>query len=367
MRKVYNFSAGPAMLPEEVLLQIQEELLDWQGTGMSIMELGHRGPEFKVVAEQTESDLRKLMNIPDNYQVLFTTGGATAQFAMVPINLMGNKGKADYFDTGVWSKKALTEAKRYGDVNIVATASKRQSLSFIPDESEWKLSPDAAYVHYTPNETIEGIAFPDVPGANGVPLVADMTSAILSYPIDVAKYGVIYAGAQKNMGQSGIAFVIIRDDLIQEAPNKTPTLYQYKTYSDTQSMYNTPPTFAWYVSGLVFSWMLKKGGVDYFYQENLRKAEKVYGYIDQYAEYYTPSVDKKYRSMSNAVFTLPTEQLTDQFCKDADTLGLTNLKGHRAVGGVRVSMYNAMPEAGVDSLLNFMEDFRLKHSVKVSA
>lgn len=361
MRKVYNFSPGPAMLPEEVLRQAQAELLDWQGTGMSIMELGHRGPEFQAMAQQVEADLRELMSIPKHYQIFFLSGGATAQFAMVPINLMGKKKKADYIDTGIWSKKAIAEAKRYGEVNIAACTKEHHQLAYIPHQSEWQLSEDAAYVHYTPNETIEGIEFHFVPQTGEIPLVADMSSMILSRPIDVNEYGLIYAGAQKNMGQAGLTIVIIRNDLIQESPAFSPTLYQYKTHAEHHSFYNTPPTFAWYLSGLVFAWMKRHGGVKSFYAINQRKAKKLYDYIDQHPEFYHCFIHPECRSMMNVVFNLPDENLNHLFLEKAHQVGLTNLKGHRMVGGLRASIYNAMPEEGVDALLNFMDDFKSKN------
>ncbi|HEX2548453.1 MAG TPA: 3-phosphoserine/phosphohydroxythreonine transaminase, partial [Gammaproteobacteria bacterium] len=272
MRKVYNFSAGPAMLPEEVLKQAADEMLDWRGTGMSIMELGHRGSEFKEIADESEENIRALLSIPKNYHVLFLPGGATAQFAMVPLNLFGQKNAADYIDTGIWSKKALTEAKRYGDVNVAAELSTENGLISIPAEKNWKLNPDASYLHFTPNETIEGVEFHFVPKSGTVPIVADMSSNILSRPINVSDYGIIYAGAQKNIGQAGITIVIIRDDLVQEALPKTPTLYQYKIEVENKSFYNTPPTYAWYIAGLTFAWMRRQGGVEFFAERNKRKA-----------------------------------------------------------------------------------------------
>lgn len=260
MRKVFNFSAGPAMLPEEVLLQAQAEMLDWNHTGMSIMELGHRGPEFQQVAHQAEMDLRELMNIPKGYQVFFLPGGATAQFAMVPLNLFSRTKTADYIDTGIWSKKAITEASRYGEVNVAAKTQHQDHLAYIPGQNEWFVNSNAAYLHYTPNETIDGLEFQWVPQTGNVPLVADMTSMILSRPIDVTQYGIIYAGAQKNIGQAGITIVIVRDDLIGEALPNTPTLYSYKLHAEHHSFYNTPPTYSWYMAGLVLAWMKKQGG-----------------------------------------------------------------------------------------------------------
>lgn len=358
MRKVYNFSAGPGMLPEEVMLQAQAEFLDWHETGMSIMELGHRGPEFQAMAARAEADLRELMSIPKNYHVLFLTGGASAQFAMVPINLMGDRGKADYIDTGIWSKKAIDEAKRYGTVNVAANVKHRDGLLYIPEQSDWTLSADAAYVHYTPNETIDGLEFNWVPETGEIPLVADMSSMILSRPIDVSQYGLIYAGAQKNMGQAGITVVIIRDDLIREVPSWTPTLYKYALHAEHHSFYNTPPTYSWYIAGLMFAWLKRHGGVSAFYELNQRKAEKLYRFIDSHRDFYFCKIDPACRSMMNVVFNLREDRLMDSFLTEATQAGLTNLKGHRVVGGLRASIYNAMPESGVDALIAFMADFQ---------
>lgn len=362
MRKIYNFSAGPAMLPEEVLLQAQQEMLDWHGTGMSIMELGHRGPEFKEVADQAEANLRELMQIPKNYHVLFLSGGATTQFAMVPLNLFGKKMTADYLDTGVWSKKAIAEANRYGTANIAAHTMHQDHLAYVPAQHEWNLNPDAAYVHYTPNETIDGIEFPWVPDTKNVPLVADMTSMILSRPIDVSKFGIIYAGAQKNIGQAGLNVVIIREDLIKEPLPNTPTLYTYQIQAEQHSFYNTPPTYSWYISGLVLEWMRKNGGVNAFYAANQRKAQKIYACIDSHKDFYLNHVRPDCRSMMNVMFYLHDEKnLTPLFLEGAQKLGLENLRGHRVSGGVRASIYNAMPEKAVDILVDFMKDFVKKH------
>lgn len=356
MRKVFNFSAGPGMLPEEVMREAQAEFLDWHGTGMSIMELGHRGSEFKIVAEQAEADLRELMEIPSNYHVLFLAGGASVQFAMVPLNLLGANKKADYIDTGIWSKKAIEEAKRYGDINVAATAMQRDHWIYIPHQNEWQLNADASYLHYTPNETIDGLEFNWIPEVN-VPLVADMSSMILSRPVDVSRYGVIYAGAQKNMGQAGINIVIIRDDLVREPLITTPTLYQYTSQVEHKSFYNTPPTYAWYITGLVLAWMKRHGGVKAMHEINMRKAKKLYSYIDKHKEFYVNHVLPENRSLMNVVFSLRDEKLTNQFLDEAHLQGLTNLRGHRLVGGVRASIYNSMPEAGVDALVAFMDDF----------
>ncbi len=357
MRKVFNFSAGPAMLPEEVLLQAQAEMLDWNHTGMSIMELGHRGPEFKEVADQAEADIRELMSIPKNYQVFFLPGGATAQFAMVPLNLFGKNKTADYIDTGVWSKKAIAEASRYGTVNIAAKTQHQDHLAFIPHQNAWQINSDAAYLHYTPNETIDGLQFHWVPQTGNVPLVADMTSMILSQPIDVSQYGIIYAGAQKNIGQAGITVVIIRDDLIGDPLPHTPTLYSYKLHAEHHSFYNTPPTYSWYIAGLVLAWMKRQGGVSAIYEKNKRNAAKLYAVIDDNQDFYLCKIMPENRSMLNVMFYLANEQLTPVFLEQAEKLGLTNLRGHRVSGGVRASIYNGMPEKGVDILADFMRDF----------
>ena len=360
MRKVFNFSAGPGMLPEEVLLKAQSEMLDWQNTGMSIMELGHRGPEFKQIVEQSQADFREIMSIPDHYQVLFVPGGASAQFAMIPLNLMDEK-SADYIDTGIWSKKAIAEATRYGAVNIAASIEERDELAFIPDQTQWHLNQDAAYVHYTPNETIEGIEFNWVPKTGAVPLVADMSSMILSKPIDVNDYGLIYAGAQKNIGQAGIAIVIIRDDLIQMPMSHTPTLYTYKTHAENHSLYNTPPTYSWYMAGLVFDWIKRHGGVHVFDELNKRKSKKLYDFIDSQKDFYINRIHPSCRSRMNIVFHLKEEPLTTLFLDESKQAGLTNLRGHRKVGGMRASLYNAMPEEGVDALIEFMGDFSKRY------
>lgn len=357
MRQVFNFSAGPGMLPEAVMRQAQEEFLDWHGTGMSIMELGHRGAEFQRVAEQAELDLRDLMHIPKNYHVLFLTGGATAQFAMVPLNLMSERTKADYIDTGIWSKKAIDEAKRYGEVNVAASAFAKDNLMAIPHQDAWHLQADADYVHYTPNETIDGLEFNWVPKTNDVPLVADMSSMILSRPVDVSKYGLIYAGAQKNMGQAGVTIVIIRGDLIKKPHFLIPTLYSYALHAEHHSFYNTPPTFSWYMAGLTFAWLKKQGGVEAMYQVNQRKAKKLYDFIDSHRDFYYSTVTPDSRSMMNIVFSLKDEKLNQPFLDQSHAAGLTNLRGHRIVGGMRASIYNAMPEEGVDKLIEFMQEF----------
>ena len=357
MRQIFNFSAGPAMLPEEVLLQAQTEMLDWNGTGMSMSELGHRGPEFKIIAEQAEADLRELMSIPKNYHVLFLSGGGTTQFAMVPINLFGEKTSADYIDTGVWSKKAIDEAARYGTINIAAKTEHAEHLAYIPHQNEWSVNKNAAYLHYTPNETIDGIEFQWVPKTGNVPLVADMTSMILSRPIDVNDFGIIYAGVQKNLGQAGMNIVILREDLIKDPLPQTPSLYSYKLQTEHHSFYNTPPTYAWYITGLVLAWMKREGGLPVIYERNVRKANKLYSIIDDNNGFYLNRVQPDCRSLMNVMFHLADEQLTTVFLEEAEKLGMTNLRGHRVSGGVRASIYNAMPEEGVDRLATFMKDF----------
>lgn len=362
MKRVFNFSAGPAMLPEEVLRQAQAEMLDWHNSGMSVMEISHRSPEFVDLTKQIEIDLRELMEIPANYQVLFVAGGASTQFAMVPMNMFGagNK-KADYLDTGVWSRKAIAEAKRYGEINIAAKIGYHDQLAFIPPQPEWHLTKDAAYVHYTPNETIDGIEFQWVPQTGDIPLVADMTSMILSRPIDVNQYGIIYAGAQKNIGQAGISLVIIRDDLLGEALPSTPTLYNYKILAENHSLYNTPPTYNWYIAGLVFVWMKRHGGIKAFYEQNKHKAVTLYSFIDKHQDFYLNKVEPNSRSMMNVMFYLRDESLTPKFLKEAEQHNLYHLRGHRVSGGVRASIYNAMPQEAIDKLVNFMFDFAQKN------
>lgn len=361
MRKVFNFSAGPAMLPEEVLLQAQAEMLDWHNTGMSIMELSHRGTEFGAMVEQAEADIRELMNIPKNYHVLFLSGGATTQFAMVPLNLYKGNYAPCYIDTGIWSKKAIGEAKHYGAVSLAAQVETVDGKLCIPAQEKWSFNSDAPYLHFTPNETIEGIEFHFTPKTGNVPLVADMSSMILSRPINVSDYGVIYAGAQKNIGQAGITIVIIRDDLIKEPLPGTPTLYSYQVQTENKSFYNTPPTYSWYIAGLVFAWMKRQGGVEKFAELNQRKAKKLYQMIDSHNGFYVNSVHPDCRSLMNVPFNLPTDELVQLFLTGAKQVGLTNLKGHRLGGHVRASIYNAMPEEGVDRLAEYMQEFVKKY------
>ena len=355
MSRVINFSAGPAMLPETVLEQARSEMLDWQGSGMSVMEMSHRGKEFMSIAEKAEADLRDLLKISDNYKVLFLQGGASSQFAMVPINLLGSKGTADYLNTGQWSKKAIAEARRYCEVNVAAS-SDDSGFTSIPDKDQWNLNGNAAYLHYTPNETIGGLEFQEIPDCGNVPLVADMSSTLLSRPIDVSRFGVIYAGAQKNIGPAGLTVVIVRNDLIGNAKSEMPAMFDYRTHADSDSMYNTPPTYSWYLAGLVFAWLRELGGLEGMAAINQRKAAKLYGAIDG-SDFYQNPVDSRYRSWMNVPFTLADDALDATFLSEAKSAGLTTLKGHRSVGGMRASIYNAMPEAGVDALVAFMADF----------
>ncbi len=355
MSRVYNFSAGPATLPAEVLEQAQAEMLEWNGSGMSVMEMSHRGKDYMSIAAKAEADLRQLMAIPDNYKVLFLQGGASSQFAMVPINLLNGKNSADYILTGQWSKKAVAEAKRYCDVNLIADTTDSK-FTTVPDEASLNFDADAAYVHYTPNETIVGVEFPYIPNTGNVPLVADMSSSILSRQIDVSKFGVIYAGAQKNIGPAGLTIVIVRDDLIGNANPAMPVMFDYKTFTDNDSMYNTPPTYSWYMAGLVFAWGLKQGGLSAIEAINQRKAEKLYQAIDDSAFYSNP-VELNCRSWMNVPFILANAELDAAFLEQAAANGLVTLKGHRSVGGMRASIYNAMPEAGIDALISFMQEF----------
>jgi len=355
MSRVFNFSAGPAALPEAVITRARDEMLDWQGSGMSVMEMSHRGKEFMSIASQADADLRELLAIPDNYKVMFLQGGASSQFAMVPINLLKGKNKADYFNTGMWSKKAIAEGKRFCDVNIVAS-SEAEKFTTITPVSEWQLDNDAAYVHYTPNETIGGVEFDHIPEVGDVPLVADMSSTLLSRPIDVSRFGVIYAGAQKNIGPAGLTVVIVRDDLVGDVVEGMPAMSNYQTLADADSMYNTPPTYSWYIAGLVFDWIKKQGGLQAMAEINQRKASKLYSIIDG-SGFYSNPVDKTYRSWMNVPFTLANADLDSVFLEEAKAVNLVTLKGHRSVGGMRASIYNAMPEEGVDALVEFMADF----------
>lgn len=355
MSRVFNFSAGPATLPLTVLEQIREELLDWRGTGMSVMEMSHRDKPFMSIASEAEADLRELLGVPDNYKVLFMQGGATGQFAFVPMNLLRGRSSADYVVTGSWGKKALKEAARYGQARVAARP-ENDRFTHIPDRAGWSLDADAAYVHYTPNETIEGVEFSAAPDVAGVPLVGDFSSNILSQPIDVAAHGVIYAGAQKNAGPAGVTMVVVRDDLIGEALPVTPSIFDYKAVADNESMLNTPPCFSWYVCGLVFKWLKAEGGLDAVGERNRRKAALLYDYIDNEPFYANP-VEPAHRSRMNVTFTLADAALDADFLKGANAAGMPGLKGHRSVGGMRASLYNAMPEAGVVALIDYMKEF----------
>ncbi len=356
MRQIYNFSAGPAMVPEAVLERAKFELLDWQGSGMSVMEMSHRGKHFMAIAEQAESDLREILSIPENYKVLFLQGGASSQFSMIPMNLLGEQGApADYLNTGSWSKKAIAEAARFAEVNVVASA-EQSNFSTIPAFDSWNLNDNAKYFHYTPNETIGGVEFHWVPEIKQVPMVVDMSSTILSRPLDVSKFGLIYAGAQKNLGPAGLTLVIIRDDLVSEPIAGTPAMFSYQTHVDGGSMYNTPPTYSWYLAGLVFQWLKDKGGLDVMASINQQKSETLYQAIDASSFYHSP-VDVECRSWMNIPFTLADPSLDKVFLEQAQAHGLLNLKGHRSVGGMRASIYNAMPQEGVDALVTFMQDF----------
>lgn len=357
--RVYNFAAGPATLPLEVLQQVRDELIDWQGCGMSVMEISHRSKAFIGVAQEAESLLRELLGVPANYKVLFLQGGATGQFSAIPLNLSAPDSAVDYINTGAWSKKAIGEAKRLARVNVAADEAASKYCT-VPEQGALKLTAGAAYVHYTPNETIGGVEFPYVPNTGGVPLVADMSSTILSRPIDVSKFGLIYAGAQKNIGPSGLCVVIVRDDLLGKARPGTPSVWDYKAMADEGSMLNTPPTFGWYFAGLVFKWIKSLGGLSALAERNRLKAETLYRAIDESGFYRNP-VSREARSWMNVPFTLAKPELDKTFLGEAQAAGLTNLEGHRSVGGMRASIYNAMPLEGVQALTAFMKDFQRRH------
>jgi phosphoserine aminotransferase len=357
MQRVFNFGAGPAMLPAEVLARAGDEMLDWRGSGMGVMEMSHRGKEFMAIAAEAEADLRELLSIPARYKVLFLQGGATLQFAQVPMNLLRGRKGADYVVTGEWSKKAVKEAKAFCDVHVAASSEDRH-FAYAP--RHWKVRPDAAYVHYCSNETIGGVEFHFVPEAGEVPLVADASSHFLSRPVDVSKFGLIYAGAQKNAGPAGLTIVIVREDLIGQAAKGTPSVMDYKLQADQGSMLNTPATYAIYVAGLVFKWLKALGGVAEMEKRNVEKARVLYEAIDA-GRFYENPVDKADRSRMNVPFRLPDERLDAPFLKEAEARGMTQLKGHRAVGGMRASIYNAMPLEGVQRLAAFMREFAARH------
>jgi phosphoserine aminotransferase len=347
------------MLPEEVLREAAAEMLDWHGSGMCVMEMSHRGDEFISIAEEAEADLRELLAIPPSYKVLFLQGGATLQFAMVPMNLLGGKRTADYVNTGEWSKKAIKEASRFCEVNVAAS-SEDAGFTYVPDQARWRLSGDAAYVHICSNETIGGVEFHWVPDMGGVPLVADMSSHILSRPIDVTRYGLIYAGAQKNIGPAGLAIVIVRDDLLGRAGKGTPSMLDYKVHADARSMSNTPPTYAVYIAGLVFKWLKRQGGLAAVERRNIAKANLLYRYLGDSTLFRSP-VRESDRSRMNVPFTLRDASLDAAFLAGAEERGMVQLKGHRSVGGMRASIYNAMPIEGVQRLVDYMREFEARH------
>ena len=360
MNRVYNFSAGPAALPEAVLKQVQPELLHWNGAGASVMEVSHRGKPFMETAAEAEQDLRDLMGIPDNYKVLFLQGGATMQFSAIPLNLGFLGDTADYAHTGHWGKKAINDARRFIDVNVVCDTSPT-AYQHVPEEGEWNLSEDAAYLHITPNETIAGVEFDWLPKTE-VPICADLSSTILSRPINVPDYGIIYAGAQKNIGPAGVTIVIVRDDLIGQFPDNAPRLLDYKVMAESDSMNNTPPTFAWYLAGKVFKWLKDQGGLEEMAKKNKAKAQLLYSYIDQSDGFYTNPVAVDSRSLMNVTFILENAELDAEFLNQSHDAGLHALKGHRSVGGMRASIYNAMPIEGVQALVDFMDDFKNRNT-----
>jgi len=357
--RVFNFSAGPAVLPEPVLRQAAAEMLDWHGSGMSVMEMSHRGPEFMGIAAKAEADLRALMAIPANYRVLFLQGGAIAENAIIPMNLLQGRASADYVNTGEWSKKSIKEAKKYTTVNIAASSEDRD-FSYVPPQATWKLDPRAAYVHVCTNETIGGVEYHWTPDAGDVPIVADMSSHLLSRVIDVSRYGVIYGGAQKNIGPAGLTLVIVRDDLLDRALPITPSAFHWKEQAAADSMLNTPPTYAIYVAGLVFEWLQGQGGVAGIEQVNIAKAKLLYDLLDRSGFYVSP-VQREDRSRMNVPFKLRDESLDGAFLKGAEARGMLQLKGHRSVGGMRASIYNAMPIEGVRALVEYMREFEREH------
>ncbi|MDR3221677.1 MAG: 3-phosphoserine/phosphohydroxythreonine transaminase [Candidatus Accumulibacter sp.] len=355
MDRVFNFSAGPAALPLEVLQQAQADLVNWHGSGMSVMEMSHRGKEYMGIQAEAEADLRELMGVPAGYKVLFLQGGASLQFAMAPMNLLRGTASADYLNTGEWSKKAIKEARKYGAVNVVASSEDR-NFTYAPAQSQWRLDPNAAYVHITQNETIGGVEIFTTPDTGGVPLVSDMSSTILSRPVDVSKYGLIYAGAQKNIGPAGLTIVIVREDLLGQTVAGTPMMMDYKIQADNDSMYNTPPTYAVYIAGLVFKLLKAKGGLTAMEKFNRAKARILYDALDASGFFNSP-VALENRSLMNIPFTLKNPELDEEFLKGAKARGMIQLKGHRSVGGMRASIYNAMPVEGVQALADYMQEF----------
>lgn len=356
MKQVFNFSAGPAVLPKSVLQRAQSEMLDWHGSGMSVMEMSHRGKEFLSILAKTENDFRSLLNVPNNYKVLFLQGGAIAENVMIPLNLLNGK-SADYAITGSWSQRSAAEAKVVGNINVVANSN---PFTYVPNFSDWKLNGDAAYLHICTNETVNGVEFDGLPDAGDVPIVADMSSHILSRPIDVSQYGVIYAGAQKNIGPAGLCLVVVREDLLDQASSLTPGVFHWKEQAENHSMVNTPPTYSIYVAGLVFEWLLEQGGVAEIERINIAKSKLLYDYIDS-TDFYTNDVTIKNRSRMNVPFFLKDEQLNAAFIQGAEAIGLLQLKGHRSVGGMRASLYNAMSIEGVSALVAYMKSFEDSH------
>jgi len=357
--RVYNFSAGPAMLPLEVLERAKDELLDWQGGGMSVMEVSHRGKPFVECAASAEAALREVMSIPEGYKCLFLQGGAYGEFAAIPLNLSAAGQSVDFINTGDWSTKAIAEAKKYVTANVIADE-KASNFSRVPAQGSYQVSKDAAYLHYTPNETIRGVEFDYVPETGGIPLIGDMSSTILSRPVDVSKFGLIFAGAQKNMGPSGLVVVIVREDLLGKARTECPSVWDFTQQAAADSMLNTPPTFSWYLLGLVLDWVKANGGLEGMAKRNKAKADALYGYIDG-SGFYTNPVEKNARSWMNVPFLVANPELEKPFVSEAAKAGLTNLAGHRSVGGMRASIYNAMPLEGVQALIDFMKDFAAKN------
>ena len=357
--RVYNFSAGPAILPEEVLKRAADEMLEYGTSGQSVMEMSHRSKEYQAIIDSVEAGLREVMSIPDNYKVLFLQGGASSQFAMIPLNLMNKNNKADFVITGQWANKAYQEASRYGKCNVIAS-SKDKTFSYIPELDKSKFDPEADYFHICYNNTIYGTRFNELPETGDVPLVADMSSCILSEPVDVSKFGLIYAGAQKNMGPAGLTVVIIREDLIGNAMEMTPTMFNYKIHADNGSMYNTPPTYGIYILGLVLGWIKEMGGLTEMEKRNKRKAELLYGFLDS-SKLFKATVQGKDRSLMNVPFVTGNEELDAKFVSEAKKAGLINIKGHRTVGGMRASIYNAMPYEGVEKLVEFMRKFEAEN------
>ena len=359
VERIFNFSAGPSMLPVPVLKKAASEMLSYNKTGMSVMEMSHRSPEYQAIIDAAEATLRKLMQIPDNYKVLFLQGGASTHFAAVPLNLLSGSNRADYVITGQFSKKAYTEAQKYGDIAIAASSA-GANFSFVPKVEKAAIRPDADYVHICFNNTVYGTRFPYIPDTGNIPLVADMSSCILSEPIDVSRFGLIYAGAQKNVAMAGLTIVIVREDLIGHAKPITPSMLDYKLMAENGSMYNTPPCYAIYIAKLVFDWIVKQGGLEAMQRINREKAALLYDYLDN-QDYYTAPVEPASRSMMNVTFITGVKELDEQFVKEAAAAGLKNLKGHRSVGGMRASIYNAMPREGVEKLVEFMKSFAAAH------